>query len=68
MASAVKQAVGFNFATSELGQQITDSIVELVRKKAIRPVIGQVLPFEQAPAAITAMANRETIGRVIITP
>ena len=41
---------------------------ELVRQKAIRPVIGQVLPFEQAPAAITAMANRETIGRVIITP
>ncbi len=68
MATMVKQAVGFNFATRELGQKIADSIVELVREKAIHPVIGQVLPFEEIPAAIEAMANRETIGRVIITP
>jgi NADPH:quinone reductase len=68
MATMVKQAVGFNFATRDLGQKIADSIVELVRDKAIHPVIGQVLPFDQIPAAIEAMANRETIGRVIITP
>ena len=68
MAAMMKQAVGFNFATRDLGQKINDSIIELVREQAIRPVIGQVLPFEEIPAAITAMANRETIGRVIITP
>ena len=63
----VKQAMGFNFAPRELGQQINDSIIDLVRTNAVRPIIGQVRPFDDIPAAITAMANRETIGRVIIT-
>ena len=63
----MKQAMGFNFATPALGQQITDSIVELVRAKRVRAVIGQVRPFEEIPQAITAMANRETTGRVVIT-
>jgi NADPH:quinone reductase len=63
----VKQAMGFNFATRDLGQRIMDSIIELVRSDAVRPVIGQVRPFDDIPAAIDAMANRQTIGRVIIT-
>ena len=33
----VKQAMGFNFPTRDLGQQITDSIVELVRDEARTP-------------------------------
>ena len=63
----IKQAMGFNFAPRDLGQEINDSIIDLVRTNAVRPIIGQVRPFDDIPAAITAMANRETIGRVIIT-
>ena len=47
--------------------EINDSIIDLVRTNAVRPIIGQVRPFDDIPAAITAMANRETIGRVVIT-
>ena len=67
VATMVKQAVGFNFLPRELGQRITDSLLELLRSGRIRTVVGQVLPFEEIPAAIDAMANRETVGRTIVT-
>jgi len=67
VATMVKQAVGFNFLPRDLGQRITDSILDLLRSQRIRTVVGQVVPFEEVPAAITAMANRETVGRVIVT-
>jgi NADPH:quinone reductase-like Zn-dependent oxidoreductase len=41
-------------------------IVGLVEAGAVRPVVGSVVPFEQVPAAVEAMANRETTGRTII--
>ena len=66
-AAIVKQMMGFNFLPRELGQQINDSIVELIRAKKVRPVIGRQTPFEELPQAIAAMGHRETTGRVIIT-
>jgi NADPH2:quinone reductase len=65
-AVALKRGMGWNFAPDELGRRITREVLDLVRAKKIRPVIGRVLPFEEAPEAITAMANRETLGRVIL--
>ena len=41
-------------------------IVELVLAGKIKPVIGQTIDFEDIPAAIEAMANRQTIGRTIV--
>jgi hypothetical protein len=32
----------------------------------VKPVIGRVVDFETLPAAIEAMANRETVGRTIV--
>jgi len=66
VAAMVKQARGLNFMSRQLGQQITDSVVELVRAKHVRPVIGHVVQFEDIPVAIEAMANRETTGRTIV--
>ena len=62
----MKQAMGWNFAPSELGQRIHDGILERLEDGKIRPVIGQVLGFEDVPAALTAMAKRETMGRTVI--
>ncbi len=62
----MKKATGWNFASDELGAVIMREIVELVIAKQVKPVIGRVVPFEDLPAAITAMANRETVGRTII--
>jgi NADPH2:quinone reductase len=67
VAVMVKQAMGFNFLSRELGEQMMGSIIELVRTGAVRPVVGRVVPFEEVPAAIDAMANRATTGRTIIT-
>jgi len=67
LAAMVKQAMGFNFPPREIGQQITDSIVELVLAGRVRPIIGQQAEFDAIPSAIQAMADRETIGRTVIT-
>jgi NADPH:quinone reductase len=66
MVQTIKQAMGWNVARRELGERITREIVELVRAKSIRPVIGATVSFDQLPAAVDAMARRETTGRTIV--
>ena len=34
--------------------------------KKLRPVVGSVVAFEEIPAAIEAMASRQTVGRTIV--
>ena len=65
VATMVKQAMGFNFLSRELGERITREIVDLVRAGRVRPVIGSVIGFDEIPAAIDAMAKRRTTGRTI---
>jgi len=40
--------------------------MELVQSGKVKPVIGKVVAFEEIPAAMEAMANRETVGRTIV--
>jgi NADPH2:quinone reductase len=63
----LKSGMGWNFLPNELGARIMDEIVSLVRSKRVRPVIGQVVDFEELPAAIDAMARRDTVGRTIVS-
>jgi NADPH2:quinone reductase len=62
----LKTAMGWNFAPQSLGQRIMDEIVDLVLGGKIRPVVGQVVGFGDLPAALDAMANRQTVGRTIV--
>ncbi len=66
MARMLKKGMGWNFVSDGLGEKITREIVELVLARKVRPVIGRVVEFDQIPAAIEAMANRETVGRTIV--
>jgi NADPH2:quinone reductase len=66
VAPLMKKGMGWNFASDELGEKITREIVDLVLAKKVRPVVGRVIDFEEIPAAIEAMANRETVGRTIV--
>jgi NADPH2:quinone reductase len=66
MAEMLKTAMGWNFATAERGAQIMREIVELVLAEKIKPVVGATIDFEDIPAAIEAMANRQTTGRTIV--
>lgn len=61
----MKQAMGWNFVPDTLGAKITAEIVELVRAKKLRPVIGEVVDFEELPAALERMRDRKTTGRVV---
>jgi NADPH:quinone reductase len=66
MSEFLKDAMGWNFASESLGARINREIVELVLAGAVKPVIGRVVDFEGLPAAMEAMANRDTIGRTIV--
>ena len=66
MVQTLKQAMGWNVAPRELGVRISREIVELVRSKAVRPVVGRTVPFDELPAAMEAMAHRATTGRTIV--
>jgi NADPH2:quinone reductase len=66
MAELVKDAMGWNFASGELGKRITTEIVDLVLAGTVKPVVGKAVGFDELPAAMEAMADRETVGRVIV--
>jgi len=61
----LKTGMGWNFIPSEVGSRIMGEIVSLVHSKRIRPVIGSVVDFDEIPAAVDAMARRNTIGRTV---
>jgi len=67
VAGFLESTMGWNFAPAELGQRITRDVVDLVLAGAVKPVVGSVVDFESAPAAMAAMANRETTGRTVVT-
>jgi NADPH2:quinone reductase len=62
----MKQATGWNLPSNELGAEISREIIDMVRARRIRAVVGKVVAFEDVPSAVEAMANRETVGRTIV--
>ncbi len=66
MADLVKTAMGWNFMPRQLGDRIMREIIDLAQRGEIRAVIGEVVGFDEIPAAITAMADRQTVGRTVV--
>jgi NADPH2:quinone reductase len=66
MSEMLKTAMGWNFASAALGEEIMNGIVRLALEHKIKPVIGQTIGFEDIPVAIEAMADRRTVGRTIV--
>jgi len=66
MSEMLKTAMGWNFASAALGEEIMHEIVRLALEHKIKPVIGQTIGFEDIPVAIEAMADRRTVGRTIV--
>ena len=46
--------------------EIMREIVEGVLAGQLAPVVGKVVEFEEIPAAIDALARRQTMGRTIV--
>jgi NADPH2:quinone reductase len=66
IAPVMKRGMGWNFVPDQLGERIMREINDLVLNKRVKPVIGHVADFEGLPAAIEALARRETVGRTIV--
>ena len=67
MVQLIKSGMGWNVAPTSLGARIMADVVELVRSGAVRPVVGDVVGFEELPTLMDAMANRRTTGRAIVS-
>jgi NADPH2:quinone reductase len=65
LAELVKDAMGWNFASGDLGARINREIVDLVLAGTVKAVVGRVVGFDDLPAAMEDMANRRTVGRVV---
>ena len=66
MIPMMKAAIGANFVSTELGAHLHADILERLRAGRIRAVVGDVVPFEELPVAMAAMADRRTTGRTVV--
>jgi len=64
--ATVPRGVGYNPTPRDVGERVDDALVELLRAGKISPLVSKVVPFEELPAALDEMANRATMGRVVI--
>ena len=63
---STRRATGWNFPSHEYGERVHREVLELLRRGAIRPVIGQRASFADLPAAFDSVMDRTTIGRSVI--
>jgi NADPH2:quinone reductase len=64
--AVVRPGSGFNPTPPAVARQIHDRLGELLDQGKIHPIVGQTVPFEQLPAALDAMEDRSTVGRVVV--
>lgn len=65
VAAMMKNAMGWNFCLRDRGLALHRELVSLVLAKKLRPVVGRTVRFEEIPAALTAMRDRQTTGRIV---
>jgi NADPH2:quinone reductase len=45
-----------------------EALTQLVRSGQVDPMVGDVLPLDQAPQALARLADRGTVGKVVLVP
>ena len=53
---------------AETARRAIDSLFGLYRQGSLTPRIGAVMPLERAGAALSAIASRETVGKILLDP
>ena len=43
-----------------------NNIIDFVLAGKVKPVVGKVIAFDDIPAEIEAMGNRQTVGRTVV--
>ncbi len=61
-----KRAVGYNFPSHTDGERVHARVLELIREGRVRPLVGREVAFADLPAALQSMADRRTVGRVVV--
>jgi NADPH2:quinone reductase len=56
----------YNRVRPEVPRQIHDELCRLWSERLIDPLVSQVVPFEEAPAALAALGSRGTHGKVVV--
>lgn len=56
----------YNRKRPEVPRAIHQRLVELYAEGLIDPLVSQVLPFEDAPAALAALGSRATTGKLVV--
>jgi NADPH2:quinone reductase len=47
---------------------VHEELVRLVDEGHVDPLVGEVLPLDQAPQALAKLADRSTVGKVVLVP
>jgi NADPH2:quinone reductase len=47
---------------------VHEELTRLVEDGLIDPLVSEVLPLEEAPRALAALADRGTVGKIVLTP
>lgn len=61
-----RRATGFNITPRSVGDAVHAELGRLLEAGAIRPVVGREVDFADLPAALDAMEDRATVGRVVV--
>jgi NADPH2:quinone reductase len=48
--------------------QVHAELTKLVQSGAVDPLVGESLPLDQAPQALAKLADRSTVGKVVLVP
>ncbi len=57
---------GFNFPAHRDGEELHGRLLAMLERGEIRAVVDREVAFADLPAALTALAGRATIGRVVV--
>ena len=63
---AFKALTGFNFPAHQDGVEMHTELCELIDTGVLRPIVGREVDFADLPAGLTAMENRQTMGRTVV--
>ena len=58
---------GYLQAHPEYSATVHAALMEMYRREQLRPVVGATYPFEQAPHGLRDLANRQVMGKSVLT-
>lgn len=58
----------YNARKPQVVQQAHDELTRLYAEGSVRPLVSEVVPLADAPAALARLASRRSVGKLVVTP